>query len=112
MMGICLGHQIMALARGGKSEKLKYGHRGANHPARDTQTGRSYITSQNHGYTVVKMPRDAKPRFEHVNDGTCEGIDYLDIPAFSVQFHPEARGGPTDTAYLFDRFISMMEGRN
>jgi len=111
MCGICLGHQLMALSQGARSVKLRYGHRGANQPVRDVQTGRLYITSQNHGYAIENdtLPANAKLRFENLNDNTCEGIDYLDVPAFSVQFHPEARGGPLDTAFLFDRFISMME---
>ncbi len=107
--GICLGHQLMALSRGAKTEKLKYGHRGANQPSRDIQTGRVYITSQNHGYTVSETPMGAKIRFVNANDGTVEGIDYLNTPAFSVQFHPEAAAGPLDTAFLFDRFIELME---
>ncbi|MDR1059631.1 MAG: carbamoyl phosphate synthase small subunit [Clostridiales bacterium] len=112
VFGICLGHQLMALARGGDVMKLKYGHRGANQPARDLATGRVYITSQNHGYAVLAEsldPKIARPRFENANDLTCEGIDYLDCPAFSVQFHPEASAGPRDVAFLFDRFIDMME---
>ena len=111
LFGICLGHQLLALARGGKTEKLRYGHRGANQPVRDTVTGRVYITSQNHGYAVCTdaMPGGADIRFCNLNDGTCEGIDYRDIPAFSVQFHPEACGGPLDTRFLFDRFIDSME---
>ena len=112
--GICLGHQLLALCRGAETEKLKYGHRGANQPAKDVETGRVYITSQNHGYAVkndsVKAPD--RVRFVNVNDGTCEGIEYGDWPAFSVQFHPEACAGPLDTAFLFDRFVDMMKGGN
>lgn len=110
--GICLGHQLMALAEGAKTVKLKYGHRGANQPAKDLETGRVYITSQNHGYTVLSetIPANAKERFVNGNDGTCEGIDYLDMPAFTVQFHPEAAAGPLDTMFLFDKFISMING--
>lgn len=110
--GICLGHQLLALANGFKTEKLKYGHRGANQPAKDLTTGRVYITSQNHGYAVVSESIDesaASELFKNANDGTCEGIAYKNIPAFSVQFHPEACGGPQDTEFLFDRFIKMME---
>lgn len=109
--GICLGHQLLALSQGAKTEKLKYGHRGANQPAKDTETGRVYITSQNHGYAVVSdsMPQNGKVSFVNGNDGTCEGVTYTDMPAFSVQFHPEACGGPQDTAFLFDRFIDLMK---
>ena len=111
VFGICLGHQMLALARGCKTSKLKYGHRGGNHPCKDTQTGRVYITSQNHGYAVesTSLPEYAKMSFVNVNDETVEGITYTDIPAFSVQFHPEACGGPHDTNFLFDRFLKMME---
>ena len=110
IFGICLGHQMLALARGSKTSKLKYGHRGGNHPCKDTETGRVYITSQNHGYAVenTSLPPYAKMSFFNVNDGTVEGITYTDIPAFSVQFHPEACGGPHDTNFLFDRFLKMI----
>ena len=110
IFGICLGHQMLALARGCKTSKLKYGHRGGNHPCKDTETGRVYITSQNHGYAVenTSLPPYAKMSFFNVNDGTVEGITYTDIPAFSVQFHPEACGGPHDTNFLFDKFLKMM----
>ena len=114
IMGICLGHQILALAHGFKTSKLKYGHRGANHPVRDLDTGRVYISSQNHGYQVVSSsvdPEVAKEYFVNVNDGTNEGIEYMNKPCFSVQFHPEACGGPKDTEFLFDRFIKMMDDR-
>ncbi|MCR5613879.1 carbamoyl phosphate synthase small subunit [Treponema sp.] len=110
IFGICLGHQMLALARGAKTSKLKYGHRGGNHPCKDLQTDRIYITSQNHGYAVETstLPEFAKLSFINVNDDTCEGVSYTDIPAFSVQFHPEACGGPHDTNFLFDRFIDMI----
>ncbi len=109
--GICLGHQLLALSQGAVTEKLKYGHRGANQPATEVETGRVYITSQNHGYAVVgsSLPANAKESFVNANDGTCEGVTYTDMPAFSVQFHPEACGGPLDTEFLFDKFISLME---
>ncbi len=113
IFGICLGHQLLALARGGKTEKLKYGHRGANQPVQETETQRVFITSQNHGYAVVTgndLPENARESFRNLNDDTCEGLDYLDMPAFSVQFHPEACGGPLDTRFLFDRFIRLMGG--
>ena len=114
VFGICLGHQLLALAKGGRTMKLKYGHRGANQPVLETATGKVYITSQNHGYAVCldeSLPGQARASFVNLNDQTCEGIDYLDIPAFSVQFHPEACGGPLDTRYLFDRFIDLMDAQ-
>lgn len=113
VFGICLGHQLMGLALGGKTVKLKYGHRGANQPVKDIKKGRVYITSQNHGYAVVgeSLPASAEVRYINANDMTCEGIDYHSAPAFSVQFHPEASGGPLDTSFLFDRFINLMEGK-
>jgi len=102
IFGICLGHQLMALANGYTTKKLKFGHRGANQPVKEISTGRVYITSQNHGYAVVAD----NGSFINVNDGTCEGLDYG--KSFSVQFHPEACGGPLDTSFLFDRFIERM----
>ncbi len=109
--GICLGHQLLALSQGAKTEKLHYGHRGANQPVRETATGRVFITSQNHGYAVVNdsLPEGAKMSFANANDGTCEGVDYSYMPAFSVQYHPEASAGPLDTNFLFDRFISLID---
>lgn len=111
LFGICLGHQLTALAAGGSTYKLKYGHRGVNQPVRDLNGVRTYITSQNHGYAVdsdtVCVGRIS---FANANDGTCEGIDYPDLRAFTVQFHPEACTGPKDTAFLFDRFVKLMEG--
>ncbi len=111
-LGICLGHQLLALSSGAQTEKLKYGHRGANHPAKDLDTNRVYITSQNHGYAVIKesLPENARCNFINLNDNSCEGIIYTDMPAFSVQFHPEACGGPQDTNFLFDKFVSLMKG--
>ena len=113
IFAICLGHQLMALATGGTTYKLKYGHRGGNHPVKDLQTGRVYISSQNHGYVVdtdTLDPKVATPAFVNVNDGTNEGLSYVGKNIFTVQFHPEACPGPQDSAYLFDRFINMMGG--
>ncbi len=109
--GICLGHQLLALAHGAKTAKLPYGHRGANQPVKDVETGKVYVTSQNHGYAVLNdsLPAGAKVRFVNANDGTCEGIDYQNEPVFSVQFHPEAAAGPLDTGFLFDRFVAMID---
>ena len=113
IFGICLGHQLLALANGGVTEKLKYGHRGVNQPVRDLVSGRTYITSQNHGYAVVSDSLNCgKIRFVNANDNTCEGVDYPDISAFSVQFHPEASSGPHDTEFLFDRFTSLMDEKS
>ena len=111
IFGICLGHQMLSLARGAKTCRLKYGHRGGNHPVKDVKSGRVYITSQNHGYAVEAstLPDFARETFVNLNDGTCEGVEYTDIPAFSVQFHPEACGGPHDTNFLFDRFLEMIK---
>ena len=111
IFAICLGHQLMALATGADTHKMKYGHRGGNHPVKDLETGRVYISSQNHGYVVDTDTLDpviAKPAFVNVNDGTNEGLSYVGKNIFTVQFHPEACPGPQDSAYLFDRFISMM----
>lgn len=112
IFAICLGHQLMALAAGGDTHKMKYGHRGGNHPVKDLSTGRVYISSQNHGYVVDVNKMDkkkAKVSFINVNDQSVEGLDYLGKNIFTVQFHPEACPGPQDSSYLFDRFIKMME---
>ena len=112
IFAICLGHQLMALATGCDTEKMKYGHRGANHPVKDLETGRVYISSQNHGYMVKEESLDrkvAEVSFINVNDGTVEGVHYLGKNAQTVQFHPEACAGPLDTDFLFDVFMNMME---
>lgn len=113
IFAICLGHQLMALAHGFETEKLKYGHHGANHPVKDLKTNRVYISTQNHNYVVIEEkidPKTAKPWFKNVNDGTIEGIEYLNENIKTVQFHPEACAGPLDTNYLFDEFMKMMGG--
>lgn len=112
IFAICLGHQLMALATGADTFKLKYGHRGGNHPVKDLSNGRVYISSQNHGYCVDmdKLDRNvAEPAFINVNDGTNEGLSYVGKNIFTVQFHPEACPGPQDSSYLFDRFVGMMK---
>ena len=112
IFAICLGHQLMALANGADTYKMKYGHRGGNHPVKDLKTGRVYISSQNHGYVVntnTLDPSVAVPAFTNVNDGTNEGLAYTGKNIFTVQFHPEACPGPQDSGYLFDRFMNMME---
>lgn len=111
---ICLGHQLMALANGGETERMKYGHRGANHPVKFLHEDRTYLSSQNHGYMVngKGLPRNAEINCINVNDKTVEGIVYHGKPVFTVQFHPEANSGPRDTSFLFDKFIKMAaEGR-
>lgn len=113
IFGICLGHQLLALAAGGKTEKLKYGHRGGNHPVRELESGRVYITSQNHGYAVVSESIGSavgKVSYVNLNDGTCEGLVYPSLDAFSLQFHPEAHAGPRDMEFAFGKFLALMEG--
>ena len=113
IFAICLGHQLMALANGGKTYKLKYGHRGGNHPVKDLSNNRVYISSQNHGYAVDASSLDpsvATEAFINVNDKTNEGLAYAGKNIFTVQFHPEACPGPQDSGYLFDRFMDMMKG--
>ena len=111
-MGVGLGHQLLALSQNGGTVKLPYGHRGGNQPIKDLRTGMNYITGQNHGYAVDhdNLPDNATLRFINCNDGTCEGLDYSDMPAFSVQFMPQKNGGPLDTRFLFERFIALMGG--
>ena len=110
VFAIGLGHMLLALAFGAKSEKMKYGHRGENQPVKDVATGRVYIASQNHGYAILpeSLPKGSELSFVNVNDGTCEGIKYTEFPGFSVQFHPEASGGPLDTNFIFDRFVDLI----
>ena len=113
IFGICMGHQIIALSQGGETYKLKYGHRGGNHGVFDKNTGRSYITSQNHGYAVKAesiILHGLEVTHLNLNDGTVEGMQAIDKPVFSVQFHPEFSPGPNDAGYLFDKFIELMEG--
>jgi carbamoyl-phosphate synthase small subunit len=112
IFGICLGHQIMGLALGGRTFKLKFGHRGANQPVKDLTTGKVEITSQNHGFCVDPTSlKEASVRLTHLNlnDNTLEGMEHLEMPAFSVQYHPEASPGPHDASYLFERFTQLMK---
>ncbi len=112
VFGICLGHQLTALAMGGDTVKLRYGHRGANQPVKDLFGTRTYITSQNHGYAVVAESLGGKGvvSFVNANDGSVEGVQYPERKCFTVQFHPEACAGPIDTGFLFDRFLSLIGG--
>lgn len=113
LFGVCLGHQLLALATGAKTGRLAYGHRGGNHPVRDLEKGRVFITSQNHGYVVLSEtvdPAVAEVSHVNVNDGTCEGLKYKRPRCFTTQFHPEANAGPRDTEYLFNRFVEAMGG--
>ncbi len=112
VMGICLGNQIIGLSLGCDTYKLKFGHRGQNHPVMEKSTGKCYITSQNHGFTISPesvKDKDVDISFVNVNDGTVEGIEHKKLPVFGVQYHPEARPGPVDTGYLFDKFMKMVE---
>jgi carbamoyl-phosphate synthase small subunit len=113
VFGICLGHQILALAAGATTYKLKFGHRGANQPVKDLATGKVDITCQNHGFAVDPKSLGKRARVTHVNlnDGTVEGMELLDAPAFGVQYHPESSPGPHDARQLFSRFVSAMEHR-
>ncbi|MES1166253.1 MAG: gamma-glutamyl-gamma-aminobutyrate hydrolase family protein, partial [Verrucomicrobiota bacterium] len=113
VFGICLGHQILGLALGGKTYKLKFGHHGANHPVRDLASQKVEITSQKHGFAVDVDSLEGKAVLSHVslNDKTVEGMRHGSLPVFSVQYHPEASPGPNDATYLFDRFTALMDQR-
>lgn len=105
LVGICLGHQLLALALGGKTTKLKFGHRGCNHPVKDLERNKVHITSQNHGYVVNELPEGVVATHININDGTIEGLKHTELPIYSVQFHPEAAAGPKDSEYIFDVFM-------
>jgi len=111
IFGICLGHQILGQAIGGRTEKLKFGHHGVNHPVKDMRSGRVHISSQNHGFVVITdtLPQDTQVTFINLNDNTLEGLSYPSLNAFSVQYHPEAAPGPQDTGYLFKDFLNLMK---
>ena len=110
MMGICLGHQLIARALGAKTYKLKFGHRGANHPVKDLESGRVYITAQNHGYAVDadSLPAGLEVSLLNLNDNTVEGLSHRDMPLFTIQYHSEASPGPRDNEYIFDKFLAMI----
>ncbi len=114
IFGICLGHQILAMAYGGRTFKLKFGHRGGNHPVMNLGSGRVEITSQNHGYAVHadSLPSAVEITHVNLNDGTLEGMRHRDHPVFSVQYHPEASPGPHDAGYLFEEFVGLMAERS
>ena len=109
LIGVCMGNQLINLALGGDTKKMKFGHHGGNHPVKDLKTGRVYITSQNHEYVVCDLPEGVEAAFVNINDDTIEGIRHKTLPIFSVQFHPEACPGPLDSGFLFDRFLEVIE---
>jgi len=111
-MGICLGHQLISRALGAKTFKLKFGHRGGNHPVRDLATGKVYITAQNHGYAIDPdtLPGGLEVSHINLNDGTVEGLRHRDLPILSIQYHPEASPGPQDNVYLFESFLDIVKG--
>jgi carbamoyl-phosphate synthase small subunit len=108
IVGICLGHQLLALALGGQTSKLKFGHRGGNHPVKDLEQNKVFITSQNHGYYVSQMPENMKVTHVNLNDNTVEGMRHTQLPIYSVQYHPEACPGPQDNDYIFDKFLELV----
>jgi carbamoyl-phosphate synthase small subunit len=110
VMGICLGHQVSGVALGGRAYKLKFGHRGANHPVRDNATGQVHITAQNHGYAIDgdRLSSGVEVSHIHLNDGTIEGLTHREVPLLTIQYHSEASPGPLDNMYLFERFIEMV----
>lgn len=110
LCGICMGHQIIGMALGCSTQKLKFGHHGGNHPVKNLETGKVYISSQNHNYIVSDYPEDVEELYVNVNDGTCEGIKHKTLPIRSVQFHPEASPGPLDTGFIFDDFLTLVKG--
>lgn len=111
IMGVCLGNQLLGYAFGSRTYKLKFGHRGSNHPVKDLTTGRVYITSQNHGYAVAgdELKNGMEVAHVNLNDGTVEGLRHRELPIFSIQYHPEASPGPSDSAYFFHQFVEMIE---
>jgi carbamoyl-phosphate synthase small subunit len=111
VFGICLGHQLLALAAGGRTHKMRFGHRGANQPVLEHDTGRLYLTTQNHGYVVdaASLPADYRVTHTNLNDGTVEGLAHISLPIWGVQWHPEACPGPTDSRGLFDRFLETVD---
>jgi carbamoyl-phosphate synthase small subunit len=111
ILGICLGNQVLGLALGGKTFKLKFGHRGGNHPVRDQRTGRVHITAQNHGYAIDpdSLPPEVEISHVNLNDGTVEGIRHRSLPAMSIQYHSEASPGPQDNEYIFDEFLASID---
>jgi len=108
IVGICLGHQLLALTLGGKTSKLKFGHRGGNHPVKDLEQNKVFITSQNHGYYVSEMPENMEVTHINLNDNTVEGMRHTQLPIYSVQYHPEACPGPKDNDYIFDKFLELV----